>query len=177
MSRSQGRAACGTLHRLYADDMSGRTVKFVTAQLATVRVAQGKWREVFYEDDMSFAGYQAVAPKAPKPAPGMTGAKAAVQMSKAATITLTETRMVAGEFGRSATAGMPEWKRERRAREAREVYRKIVALEDAIERAQEKVKLWPYPANLLGTDETGAPLFGDRAVRVYPKPPVPGRNE
>jgi hypothetical protein len=172
LSRSQGRAACGTMYKLFAPgEMSGRTIRFVTARQAAVNVASGKWREVVYEDDLGFAGYQ--PREAPEPQPiskAKTGRDSVIDMSKAATITLAEVRMNAGEMGRSRTAGMAEWKRERRVRRAQE-FRRIVALEDAIERAQEKVKQWPYPANLLGTDDKGAPVYGDRAIRVYPKAP------
>lgn len=172
LSRSQGRAACGSLFKLFAPgEMTGRTIRFVTARQAAVNVTGGKWREVFYEDDLGFAGYQ--PREAPDPQPvskRQDGRGAVIDMAAAATITLTELRMNAGEMGKSRTAGMAEWKRERRVRRAQE-FRRIVALEDAIERAQEKVRLWPFPANLLGTDDKGAPVYGDKAIRVYPKPP------
>jgi hypothetical protein len=159
-------------YKLFAPgEMSGRVIRFINARQAAVNVASGKWREVFYEDDLMPAGYQPLeAPPVRSETSRATGKGALIDMSKAATITLTEVRMNAGEMGRSHTAGMTEWKRERRVRRAAE-YRKIVALEDAIERAQEKVRLWPYPANVLGTDDKGRPVFGDRAVRCYPKPP------
>jgi hypothetical protein len=51
----------------------------------------------------------------------------------------------------------------------RDKYGKALVPEDAIERAQEKVKQWPWPASRID-DGRGEPVFGDRAVRVYPKP-------
>lgn len=151
-----------------AGSQVGRVIRFVSQSLAARRVNEGKWREVFYEDDLSPAGYQPVASVDAGQARARTGRQVVIDMAKAATITLTETRMVAGEFGRSRTAGMPEWKRERRVRRAQE-FRRIVALDDAIELAQEKVRLWPYPANVIGQDQQGKPVYGDKAVRVYPK--------
>jgi hypothetical protein len=173
LSRSQGRTACGNTYKLFAPgEMSGRVIRFVNARQAAVNVATGKWREVFYEDDLMPAGYQPLEAPEPKPiSKAITGRTAVIDMALAATITLNELRMNSGEMGRSHTAGMAEWKRERRVRRAQE-YRRIVALEDAIERAQEKVRLWPYPANVLGADAKGRPVFGDKAVRCYPKPPA-----
>lgn len=169
ISRSQGRAACGKIQKLFAyDAATARVIRFVTARMAAQRVAEGKWREVFYEDDGSFAGYQPAAPETLRPVK-VAGPKGSHRVPLAETITVTEMRMNAGEFGESHTLGMPEWRRERYQRRVREEDRKIVPLEDAIERAHEKVRLWPYPANRVGTAEDGSPIFGDRAVRVYPR--------
>lgn len=46
---------------------------------------------------------------------------------------------------------------------------------DAVDRAIEKVKQWPYPANRIGTDDDGKPVYGDRATHVYPRPALEAR--
>jgi hypothetical protein len=49
--------------------------------------------------------------------------------------------------------------------------------EDDIEKAIEKVKQWPEPASRIDDGTNAAPLFGDRAPRVYPRiaPPLISR--
>lgn len=62
-----------------------------------------------------------------------------------ATITVMESRMNAGEFGRSHTAGMTE--PERLSRHARYDDKAILEPEDKIERAIAKVRIWPLLRN------------------------------
>ncbi len=68
--------------------------------------------------------------------------------------------------GKSRTVGLPEDKRiSRRTRMGR-----ALPPEDAVERAQAKVRMWPHSASRIDNGR-GDPVYGDRAVRVYPKPP------
>jgi hypothetical protein len=171
-SRSERRSSSGALFNLFAANtaLGWRVIDQVTGTLAAQKLAAGKWREVFYEDE-SFAGYQVVSATT-------SGKKVPSREGSPPTITLAEVQMNAGLYGRSRTLGMPEWKRA-----IRHVIRKgpdgakydtgkIAEPEDAIERAIEKVKLWPFPANRIGTDDDGNPVYGDRGIRVYPKPPA-----
>jgi hypothetical protein len=163
-SRSDRRASSGELANLYAKGtlVGCRVVRQVPITLALEKVALGVWRRVFYEDGAE-AGFQPYAqppterPRTPMPGVSLDGSPP--------TITLTEVQMNAGLFGRSRTMGMPEWKRLKR--HAKYDEKKILAPEDEIERAIEKVKLWPYPASRVD-DGSGDPVYGDRAVRVYP---------
>jgi hypothetical protein len=159
-SRSERRTTGGALFNLFAAEttLGWRVIDQVAGSLAAQKVASGKWREVFYEDG-SFAGYQVTAA-------ATSGKKVPSRDGSPPTITLTEVQMNAGLYGRSRTLGLPEWKRKRR--HAKYDDRKILAPEDAIERAITKVKLWPYPASRID-DGSGKPKYGDRAIRVYPK--------
>lgn len=143
-------------------------VKQVSAEFALEMIALKQWREVWYESG-ELAGVQPLKPEERK-----TLHQVLVERLIAVTITLEEVKRNAGLHGRSHTIGMPEWKRLRR--HARFDERKILPPEDAIERAIEKVRLWPYPASVIGTDDKGEPVFGDRAVRVYPPAPVTPRS-
>lgn len=67
-------------------------------------------------------------------------------------ITDAESQLNAGLEGKSQTAGLSEVDRELRIAGGK-------SPEDVLERATEKVRLWPFPA----------PGRGDRAIRVYPK--------
>lgn len=166
-SSAERRLAKGDLANLYTKGtlVGCRVVRQVPVSLALEKVALGMWRRVFYEDG-SEAGFQPYAqpqperPRAPQPGASLDGSPP--------TITLTEVRMNAGEFGASRTKGMPEWKRLKR--HAKYDEKKILAPEDAIERAIAKVKLWPYPASRVD-DGSGEPVYGDKAIRVYPHPP------
>ena len=75
-----------------------------------------------------------------------------------ASISTNEVLANAGVLGRSRTANLSE--EDRITRRHPKTGRPMPA-EDFVERAQEKVRLWTQPA----------PGRGDRAVRVYPKPP------
>lgn len=141
-SSAERRLARGELANLYAKGtlVGCRVIRQVPIALALEKVALGMWRRVFYEDG-SEAGFQPYAqpqperPRAPQPGASLDGSPP--------TITLTEVRMNAGEFGASRTKGMPEWKRAKRQRVAKEKYGRIVEPDDAIEKAIEKVRIWP----------------------------------
>ena len=72
-----------------------------------------------------------------------------------ASISLGEMKRIAGEEGESATVHLS--KAQHRA-----------VPEDAIERAIRKLQQWPFPASRID-DGSGQPVYGDRAVRVYPR--------
>jgi hypothetical protein len=67
------------------------------------------------------------------------------------------------KFGVSRTAGLTEMQRSER----RGKFDKILPLEDHIERIAAKVLVWPYPASRIDGG-SGEPVYGDKAVRVYP---------
>jgi hypothetical protein len=164
-SRSERRASTGAILNLYPPEttLGWRIIGHTTVARAAEKVARGHWREVLYEDG-SLAGFQILATF-------KTEDELPTNGYSPCTITESESDLNAGtkfEHGKSQTAGRPEWKRI--SRHARYDDKKILAPEDAIERAVEKVRRWPWPANRAGTDEDGKPIFGDRAVRVYPKP-------
>jgi len=159
-SRAARRTDSGELFNLYGPEsaLGFPVIGQVTAAQAAERVAVAQWREVFYLTG-ELAGYQVLVKARVRVMP---------ELQPALTITLSEMQMNAGLFGRSHTKGMPEWKRlQRHAKYDKE---KILAPEDAIERAQEKVRLWPQPASRID-DGSGEPIYGDRATRVYPKTP------
>lgn len=165
-SRSDRREASGEVTNLFAKGtlVGCRVLMRVSMELALEKEAQGKWRRVFY-DGGALAGFQPYAQaRSQKPAASNPGGSLD---GSPPTITLTEVQMNAGEFGASRTRGMPEWKRERRQRRIKEKYCHVIAPEDAIERAIEKVRLWPYPASRVD-DGSGEAVFGDKAIRVYP---------
>lgn len=154
-----------------------RVVRQVDAALAMEKLALKKWRDVWHVDG-SFLG---VMPA--KPAEHKTLNQVLIERLIAVTITNGELRRNAGLYGRSRTAGLTEWQRARRRKWRKGVpledggegvwYRtdEIADPEDATERAVEKVRQWPFPASLRGADKEGNPIFGDKAVRVYPHAP------
>ena len=166
-SRSERRAIGGrTLNLFSANTALGWTVvRQVAVEYALEQLALEKWREIWFEGG-ELAGVQPL--RAPLPDERKCLHRVLIERLAAATITLSELKRNAGLFGRSHTMGMPEWKRLRR--HARFDPGKILDPEDATERAIEKVRLWPYPASRID-DGSGEPVYGDKAVRVYP--PVP----
>lgn len=166
-SRAERREACGELTNLFQKGtlVGARVIRQVPMALALEKVAQRKWRRVFYEGG-DLAGFQPYPePQLQKPRSTRVGASLD---GSAATITVTESRMNAGEFGESRTAGLPE-KRVKRIADGKVC--RIFGPQDSIELAIEKVKLWPYPASRID-DGSGKAVFGDKAVRVYPHPPA-----
>jgi len=173
------RAARGVKINLFDSNISlgWRVIYQVRLSLALEKVAARQWREVWLTNG-ELAGVQPLPPKQQK-----TLHQILVEHLIAVTITLAELERNAGLYGRSHTLGMSEWKRLRRHVVRRgqpvepggkPVYYEtgqIADPEDATELAIEKVRLWPYPASVIGTDKHGKPVFGDRAVRVYPHPP------
>ncbi len=107
-------------------------------------LARGLWRDVCDEAG-THIGYQLLG--------GTRLERKAFPSSRASStsISVRECQRNAGEFGASRTTG------------------RLGKPADAIERAVEKVKQWPFPASRID-DGRGEPVFGDRAVRCYPKP-------
>lgn len=172
-SRATRRAASGLVVDVFSTNriLGWRVVRQVPVEQALEQVALLKWREIWY-DNGELAGFQPLKQPEKK-----TLHQVLVEQLIAVTITLSEVQRNAGLHGRSHTIGMPEWRRLKR--HARFDEKKILPPEDAIERAIEKVRLWPYPASVKRdarggavTDLKGAPVFGDKAVRVYPPAPV-----
>lgn len=171
-SRSQRRAVAGLMVDLFDENTSlGWRVRYrVSAELALEKIALKQWREIWLTNG-ELAGVQPLKPQQQKgldrPCQVLMAGLLAV------TITLSELQRNAGLFGRSRTMGMPEWKRLRRHARFNESV--ILAPEDATELAIAKVRLWPHPASRAMdakgepvSDRNGAPVFGDKAVRVYP---------
>ena len=154
---AQRRAHAGEIRVYPAETSLGwRVIRHVSAQEAGEKLASGEWREVLDEQG-NFWGCQVLATFS-KDQDLPSGASSS-------SITVNECFLNAGLGGRSRTAGMPEEKRiSRRSAEG-----KALPPEDAIERAREKVRQWPWPASRID-DGSGAAVYGDRAVRCYPKP-------
>lgn len=174
-SRSERRAALGLVVDVFSPNtnLGWKVIRQVPVSYALQQIAQKQWREIWYEHG-ELAGVQPLKPVA------STATKTLHQVLTEALIGVTITRQElernAGLYGRSHTIGMSEWKRLRR--HARFDERKILPPEDATERAIEKVKQWPFPANVMRNahgvavhDADGKPVFGDKAVRTYPPAP------
>jgi hypothetical protein len=163
-SRNQRRVERGVLIDVYPTNtaLGWEPVRRVAVQYALEKVAAKQWREIWLTNG-DFAGVQPIRPEERK-----TLNQVLIERLIAVTITLPELKRNAGLYGRSHTLGMSEWKRLRR--HARFDESKILAPEDATERAIEKVRSWPYPASRID-DGSGEPVFGDKAVRVYPHAP------
>lgn len=143
--RAQSSERCISVYP--ADTTLGwRVIKMVSAQLAMAKLALGVWREV-HDEHGSFQGCQVLATvKSDSELP--SGASST-------SITVNECELNAGLGGKSRTAGLSEDKRISRFR----TDGKALPPEDAIERAEAKVREWTE-------------LHGDRAIRVYPKTSV-----
>lgn len=126
--------------------------KFVSPSEELEQIANKQWCVLTFEDG-SFAGYGIVS-AAPESA------------SSPCSLTARDSMRHAGCYGRSRTLGLTEKERAEQQPLPRK-YRKPV-VEDAIERSIRKVQQWPYPASRVDNGR-GAPVYGDRAVRVYPK--------
>jgi hypothetical protein len=123
-----------------------RVIRMVSVQVALGKLALGVWREV-HDEHGNFQGCQVLATvKSDSELP--SGASST-------SITVNECELNAGLGGRSRTAGLPEDKRISRFRTTDHGILPLPP-EDAIERAQAKVKEWTKP-------------HSDKAVRVYPK--------
>ena len=152
---------------LYPPDtaLGWRVIRKVTLAEGAEKVLRGEWREV-HDEHGDHWGYQVlVSSKTDQDIP--SGATSS-------SITVNECELNAGLGGEWRTKGLPEDKRLSRFRRT-EAGLLPVPAEDAIERAQAKVAQWPYPASRID-DGKGKPVWGDRAVRVYPKKPK-GRGE
>ena len=156
-TRAQARTSQGALNLYPADISNGwRVIRIVSFALGLEKVARGEWTLVNDEQGNPFYFQVKTNFKTDQDLP--SGASSA-------SITLGEVLRNAGLFGKSRTAGMTE---DARLSRPRLPNGHAPAPEDAIERAQEKVKQWPFPASRVD-DGSGTPVFGDRACRVYPK--------
>jgi hypothetical protein len=168
LSRHNRRAIVGAHRReaaldrcidVYAADTSRgwRIVRKVTALYAFDRVVEGKWQEIF--DGMgNFHGVKILAAvKSDQELPSGTSAT---------TITARDAQLFAGLGGKSQTIGRSE---EFRLTRASRTTCKALPPEDHIERVMAKVAQWPYPASRVD-DGRGVKIFGDRAIRCYPRP-------
>lgn len=164
-TQSERRRLKGQTLNLFSSNtaLGWQVTRQVPAETALLKIALKQWREIWYEDG-TLAGVQPLRPEERK-----CLSQALLERLIAVTITLPELKRNAGLYGRSRTLGMPEWKRMQR--HARFDENKLLPPEDATERAVEKVRQWPYPQSVVGVDKNGAPLFGDKAVRVYPHAP------
>ncbi len=183
-SLSERREIRGITVNVFSSNVSlgWQVMRQASAEVALEMIALKKWREIWYEDG-TLAGVQPLKPEERK-----TLSQVLVERLIAVTITNPELKRNAGLYGKSHTLGMPEWRRLQRhvwqqVRPAEGSKKpqyidtgKIAAPEDLIERAIEKVKQWPFPQNRIGTDKHGEPIFGDRAIRVYPIPPQGGQQ-
>lgn len=129
-----------------------RAIRKVTAAQAIDAMEAGRWREVVDEDGQ-FAGYQI-----------NSSPMADVARESSRSISKNELELNAGAHmkdGHSRTIKLPEDRKLGRIAKA-------LQPEDAVERAIRKVESWPFPASRKNGAH-GAPVFGDRAVRAYPK--------
>jgi hypothetical protein len=158
--RVRGSNSAFTFYLYPADTTLGwRVIRRVTAAQGVAKLAAGQWREVFDEYGNHW-GYQVVA--------NFRTDQELPSGASSSSITVREMLLNAGVFfpnGKSRTAGMTEDKRISRKHP---ISGKKLAPEDAVERARAKVSQWPHPASRID-DGTGAPRYGDLAVRVYPK--------
>jgi hypothetical protein len=137
-----------------------RVIRRVTFRLGEAKVTEWKWREIL-DPFKTHIGYQVISKIKP--------ARDRRYRPLPTAITAKDAKLISGLFGTSRTAGLSEDRR--LTRHARYDEDKILAPEDAIERAQEKVKQWPFPASRIDSGKRNSvPAFGDRATRVYPKP-------
>jgi hypothetical protein len=130
-----------------------QVIRKVTAAEANDKLASGLWHEVF-DQDGNFAGYQI-----------KTSTQVNFAHESSRSISKNELELNAGAHmkdGQSRTMTLSEEKKLARIVKA-------LPAEDAIERAIRKVQSWPFPASRKN-DGRGEPVFGDRAVRAYPRP-------
>jgi hypothetical protein len=160
--RPRVRAYTAARYDLYppTTTLGWRVVRKVTAAEVDDALIRGLWREV-YDERGNFAGYQ-IKPNFKSDddlPPGWS----------LCSISVNQMDLNAGTVfrnGKSRTAGLPE--DERVTRRDRETNHALPP-EDAVELAVEKVRLWPFPASRVDNGK-GDPIFGDKAVRVYPNP-------
>jgi hypothetical protein len=139
---AQRRAISGEFVNLYEKGtlVGARVLRRVPLAQALEKETQRRWRRVAF-DNGELAGFQPYAERSA--ARSRTSGSAGTLEDSQSMISSAEAQMNAGVYGASRTCGMPEWKKERRQRVAKEKYHRIVEPEDAIERAVEKVRIWP----------------------------------
>lgn len=148
-------------------DQGWRVVRQVSFAEGENKCARGEWRPV--EDGHgNRLGYQVLANR--------ISDESLVSGASSISISVKEVELNAGaaafKRSKSQTAGMPE---EQRIARRHPKSGKPLPPEDEIERATEKVKAWPYPQSRIDNGK-GKPVFGDRAVRVYPQAPAMRRK-
>lgn len=137
-----------------------RVVGRVSSAVGDKKVANGEWRRVNNELG-EHVGYQALATfQTDKDLPSTPSS---------CSITVRQVELIAGtafKHGKSRTLGMPEEKKicRRNPKSGR-----ALPPEDAVELALAKMEQWLHPASRID-DGRGEPVYGDKAVRVYPKP-------
>ena len=150
----------GSLYLYPADDSRGWThIRIIPFNEGLKKVAEGKF--ILHTDANGEPWYFQIRAnnKTEEEIPGGIPSPTA--------ITAHESMLNAGLFGCSATYDLNE--SQRMTRIAEHDSDKYLPPEDEIERAQEKVRQWPWPASRID-DGMGEPVYGDRAVRVYPNP-------
>lgn len=167
MSRNGRRAIADRCIDVYAADTSRgwRVVRQVTPLYAYDKVALGKWHELF-DDFGNFYGVQVVAAV-------RCDMDLMSDEDSATTITASESKQNAGLDGPSMTFGQSE---DFRIDRHHPITGTAQPPEDWIERAQQKVKEWPFPASRIDNGRDPLPTkiysrvgeYGDRALRVYP---------
>jgi hypothetical protein len=152
----QRRTSDGALNLYPADDSRGwRVIRVVSFSDGLEKVASGDWMLV---DDVNGNPwyFQLKA--------NFTTDQDLPSGASSSSITESECKLNAGCGGKSRTMGMSEDRRLCR----RDIVSHALPPEDAVERAINKVKMWPHPASRID-DGTGIAVYGDRAVRVYPR--------
>ncbi len=162
VSRSLRRKCDGEFPVYPVDDSRGwGVVRMVSFEYGVDKVAEGKWSLMEHPNGEPWYFQFRANFKTDSELP-------AGELSPT-TITEDESKLNAGLFGKSATGWMDLDDPRRLIRHERFDPDKPLPPEDHIERAQAKVKLWSWPASRID-DGLGKPVYGDRAVRVYPKP-------
>ena len=137
---------CGLISVFQANTTLGwHVVGYAVPSVAAQKLAAGEYREV-YNESGAFLGVQ------------MMPTKKRLDHSSnpsSCSISLNEVKRIAGEEGESVTINLT-------VREHARIS------EDAVERAIRKLQQWPFPASRTD-DGMGEPVYGDKAVRVYPK--------
>jgi hypothetical protein len=135
-----------------------RVIRDVTLALGERNVDRNIWRRVNSHLG-DHIGYQILSSE--------NSDKESPSRSSPTYISASEIMIYAGQAfkgGVSRTAGLTETERaERRGK-----FDKVMPLEDAVERIAAKVACWPFPASRIDNGK-GDPVYGDKAVHVYPK--------
>jgi len=132
-----------------------RVVRYVSIAFGMLRVKRGEWR-IEPERNGHLGGFQILE--------NGLGDFEVESKRGSTTINAHEVQLVAGLFGQSRTVGLSEDERiSRRARDGR-----ALEPDDDIEKACGKYHQWPAPASRIDNGK-GKPVYGDRAVRVYPR--------
>lgn len=146
-TRSQRHARSGVWINVYPFNITLglKVVDLVKPMKAAEQLASGKYCEVLTPQGELLGIKPTQKPKrdhSSNPTPGVISAR--------------EMQRIAGCEGESTTICLSEEEH-------------FSVPEDMVERAIRKMQQQPYPASRID-DGGGAPVYGDKAVRVYPKP-------